>query len=198
MRTVDPIKHEEKRREILEAAGRCFARKGFQGATISSICAEAKISPGHLYHYFASKEAIVEALAAVGLASATERFRRIIEGPDVLAALVSEIERAKTRQIAGQALLMDMLAESGRNPAMAKILQKHTRVVLGLLVGFLRTGQSRGRIDPSLDPDLAAWSLLGVIDGWKTMTIRDPKFDRGKSLDALKALIIRFLAPPNP
>jgi TetR/AcrR family transcriptional repressor of uid operon len=41
MRKIDPVKHEEKRQEILEAAGRCFARKGFQGATISDICAEA-------------------------------------------------------------------------------------------------------------------------------------------------------------
>ncbi len=55
MRKLDPVKHEEKRREILAAAGRCFARDGFRGASISQICAEAGISSGHLYHYFASK-----------------------------------------------------------------------------------------------------------------------------------------------
>ena len=198
MRRVDPVKHDEKRREILDAAGRCFARKGFQGATISGICSEAKISPGHLYHYFTSKEEIVEAMAAAGLASGMELFRRIIEGPDVLAAFVAEIERVKTRHIAGQALLMDMLAESGRNPTMGKILQEHSRAVIALLAGFLRTGQSRGQIDPGLDPDLAACSLLSVFDGAKTLAIRDQNIDKLKSYDVLKILIIRFLTPPTP
>jgi TetR/AcrR family transcriptional repressor of uid operon len=67
MRKVDPVKHEEKRREILTAAQRCFARDGFQGASTSQTCKEAKNSPGHLYHYFASKEDIVKAIAEMRL-----------------------------------------------------------------------------------------------------------------------------------
>ena len=70
MRKLDPVKHEEKRREILNAAERCFVRDGLQGASISSICAEARISPGHLYHYFTSKEAIVSAMIEVRLEEA--------------------------------------------------------------------------------------------------------------------------------
>ena len=41
MRKLDPVRHEQRRREILAAAGRCFARDGFRGASISDICAEA-------------------------------------------------------------------------------------------------------------------------------------------------------------
>src|ERR1700726_4224170 len=62
MRKVDQAKHDEKRRHILEAAEGCFRRDGFRGASISDICAAAQMSPGHLYHYFDSKEAIIEAL----------------------------------------------------------------------------------------------------------------------------------------
>ena len=62
MRKVDPVKHGGKRAEILAAAERCFGRSGFYRATIAQICDEAAISPGHLYHYFASKEAIIAAI----------------------------------------------------------------------------------------------------------------------------------------
>src|SRR5215467_9131451 len=60
MRRLDPVKHEEKRQEILAAAKACFARDGFLGISIADICQEAGISPGHLYHYFDSKDAILD------------------------------------------------------------------------------------------------------------------------------------------
>ncbi|AXW40894.1 hypothetical protein CJO89_22165 (plasmid) [Ralstonia solanacearum] len=46
MRTIDPVKHEKRRQEILAAADRCFRRDGFRGASISNICAEARMSSG--------------------------------------------------------------------------------------------------------------------------------------------------------
>jgi len=64
---IGPAKHEEKRREVLDAAETCFVRAGIRGASISEISAEAKMSSGHIYHYFPSKEAIVAAMAAVGM-----------------------------------------------------------------------------------------------------------------------------------
>src|ERR1044072_9109410 len=55
-------KADARREEILKAAGACFKEKGLRGARISDICTRLKISPGHLYYYFKSKDAIVEAL----------------------------------------------------------------------------------------------------------------------------------------
>jgi TetR/AcrR family transcriptional regulator, repressor for uid operon len=198
MRKVDPVKHEEKRQEILEAAGRCFARDGLQGASISDICAEAKISPGHLYHYFASKEAIVAAMVEGGLEAASERFSQIVDSPDVLAAFASEVQQTKARpDRAGRVLLLDMLAEAERNPALAKVLQEHSRNVRRFLAEFIRRGQARGQIDPSLEPDLTAAILISVFDGLKTLSIRDPKIDAKKSTKLLTTLITRFLTPPQ-
>jgi AcrR family transcriptional regulator len=202
MRKLDPVRHEQKRREILEAAGRCFARDGFRGASTADICAEAKISPGHLYHYFDSKEAIVGAMAEAGLAAAAARFSEVVEAPDAVAAFIAEIDRVtgrhgRTRGAAGQRLLLDMLVEAGRNPAMARILHEHSRAVRMLLADFIRKGQARGQIDPGLDPEAAAAVLISVIDGSKTLAIRDPKLDVERTRDLLKLLIARFLTPPE-
>ena len=80
MRKVDPVKHEEKRRKILEAAAQCFGRSGFQGASISHICVEAGMSAGHLYHYFPSKEAILEAVALASLDRLQAAYENFFSG----------------------------------------------------------------------------------------------------------------------
>src|SRR5580704_11319022 len=91
MRKRDPIKHEEKRRQILEVAERCFLRDGFRGASISDICAEAQMSPGHLYHYFKSKEVIIRELTELHLQRVASRFEQMAEKTDVLEAFLDEI-----------------------------------------------------------------------------------------------------------
>lgn len=53
----------DRREEILAAAKRCFSRSGFHGTSMQEICAEARMSPGSLYRYFPSKEAIIAGIA---------------------------------------------------------------------------------------------------------------------------------------
>lgn len=196
MRTVDPVKHEGKRREILDAAERCFARKGFQGASISDICAEAGISPGRLYHYFPGKEAIVAAIMRIKLEAAMAWFARIMEENDPVALFVGEVGWLKDpHKIAGQALFLDMLAEAGRNPAMAAILREHHRKRLALLADFLRKGQECGRVDPGLDPEAAAGGLFSLFVGAKLMNLRDPEADLEKGIAVLQTMVLRFLNP---
>jgi TetR/AcrR family transcriptional repressor of uid operon len=196
VRTIDPVKHEERRKRILEVAERCFARDGFRGASISDVCKEAKISPGHLYHYFPSKEAIVRAITEKSLEYATERLARIIHKPDPIAAFVAALEGAELEQFHNRQLLaLDMLAEAGRNPIIADVLQERSHALRSLLASFLRTAQESGQVDQSLDPDLAAAVLQSIFDSMATMKIRDPAISRTESLDYVKLLIVRFLAP---
>ncbi len=198
MRKLDPVKHGEKRREILDAAARCFARDGFRGATISAICAEAGISPGHLYHYFASKEEIVRAMSEVGLAYAAERFSQIVHGPDTIATLFAEMERAKAhRGPGGQLLILDMLAEAGRNPAMGALVAEQSGKARAMLAAFLREGQARGQVDPALDPDLAAALLMSLLDGARALPIRSPGLDQRQVTALLQTVIRRLLTPPG-
>lgn len=53
----------ERRQGILEAAAVVFARKGFEKATTREIAAEASVSEGTIYNYFASKQQLLMALA---------------------------------------------------------------------------------------------------------------------------------------
>ena len=196
VRKVDPVKHEKKRAEILDAAERCFARHGFHGATIAQICEEAKISPGHLYHYFATKEAIVGAIAAAGLEYARSRSAQILEGAHPIATLVSEIELLNARrERAGPGVLLDVLAEAGRDPVIGDILRENSAGMRTLVSDFLSKGQNSGQIDPNLDTESAAAVLISIIDASKALSIRAPNLDPERRSKALKRLITRFLSP---
>jgi AcrR family transcriptional regulator len=196
MRKMDPVKHDEKRQEILEVAEACFIRGGFQGTSIAQICATAHISPGHLYHYFDSKEAIIDAIADKGLQKATCHFEAMMQGPNALDAITAQIEVMKNQpQHAGSILVLDMLAEAGRSPAMAKILQKQSKKICAFIADLLRRGQAGGHIEKTLDAEVTANLMLCLIDGTKGLLIRNPKANRGKCLEQFKVMLRRFLTP---
>ena len=197
LRKVDPVKHEQKRQQILGAAIRCFIRDGFRGASTTDICTEAGISPGHLYHYFPSKVAIIEAMIDMGLAHAAQRFEKILAAPDVIEALLADIEETSLRFRPAQILNLDGLAEAARNPEFAKIIERHTEAIRRMWRDFLRHAQSQGRVDPGLDPDATANILIAIIDGSRAMPIRNPKLDIKQSAAHLKTMLVRFLSPPE-
>ena len=77
----------ERRRIILDAAERSFTRAGFHRTTMQDVAAEAGMSPGNLYRYFPSKDALVAGLCErdrVGLATEFAEMRE--SGGDFLAA----------------------------------------------------------------------------------------------------------------
>ena len=59
MRTANLQHQTDRRATILDAAEHCFSRSGFHQTSMSDICQAAGMSPGNLYRYFPSKEAII-------------------------------------------------------------------------------------------------------------------------------------------
>ncbi|MFG1478893.1 TetR/AcrR family transcriptional regulator [Xanthobacter sp. V4C-4] len=191
MRKLDPVRHEEKRQEILAAANRCFERSGLKGASVADICKEAGISPGHLYYYFESKDAIIATLSDAWLSRTRARFERVVSAPrDLVGALVSEIGGlAPKGPKAGAELVFEMLAESTRNPAMAEMVQAHSRDLRALIAGVLREGQRRGDVRADLDVENVATVAVAMVDGLKTISLREPGADQEKSAALLRQML---------
>lgn len=82
MPKITKERREERRRQILKAATACFARKGFDATRVQDICREAGLSPGAVYIYFDSKDAIVRALAEKAQAAAQAQWDRITQEGD--------------------------------------------------------------------------------------------------------------------
>ncbi len=77
-------------------------------------------------------------------------------------------------------MLLEMLAEAARNPAVAEILHKHSKGMRDLLADLVRKGQDAGEVDSSLDADLVAAILMSVVDGSRNLAVRDPKTGQGQ------------------
>ena len=194
MRKVDPARYEEKRREILAAAETCLVRKGFGRTSIADICAAAEISPGHLYHYFESKEDIVAAIAELRLEAASEATGRILDAADPFAAFLDHLCRPKP---GSSPLLLELLAEASRDAAIASVMRTHSAGIRDLFAEILRRGQLDGKVDPALDLDLAACLLVGLVDGMKALAVRQPRLGRARLADMVETLVTRFLAAPR-
>ena len=161
---------DDKRRLILDAAVRVFAQQGYEASRVGDVAKEAGVAYGLVYHYFGSKDAVLEAvfheqwgrlLSAVAVAEETgetapEQLALVVkivlrawrDDPDLVRLLVREITRSPHIQ--------DELDEIGQ--AFASLRR------------IVARGQEEGTFRADIDPQLAAWMLYGgleeVLTGW--------------------------------
>ncbi|QFQ88838.1 TetR family transcriptional regulator [Paracoccus kondratievae] len=197
-RKIDPEQHEEKRQEVLAAAHRCFLRNGLQGASISMICKEAGMSPGHLYHYFPSKEAIIEQMADDYLAALHGHFGGHSQETPTATVLLSELwSMSGWDDLSHCRILFELLAEAGRNPRIHTILKDNTDGIRDLLTAALAAGQARGEVDPSLDPRHTSAVLVAVLDAAPMLPLMTDGLDFGESRKLITTMVSRFLRPQS-
>jgi len=197
-RKVDPEQHEGKRQEILAAAHRCFLRYGLQGASISMICKEAGMSPGHLYHYFPSKDAIVEQIADDYLTTLHAHFNAHAEDEPTATVLLSELWSMNGwDDLAHFRITFELLAEAGRNERIRAILKENTDGVRTLLTEALTAGQVHGEVDSGLDPKHTSAVLVALLDAAPMLPLMTADLDFEESRKLIMTMISRFLQPPG-
>ncbi len=162
---------EERRRQILDAAVRAFAKKGYHACRVSDIAEEAGVAYGLVYHYFDSKDAVLESVfremwgmmvAAINAIeeieeSPREQLRKSCaivlrtwrDYPDVVRVLVREVARS------GEQLQREVEEIAHAFAALQRIVER---------------GQEQGIFRTDLSPRLAAWIIYGALEeiltGW--------------------------------
>ncbi|MET7302447.1 TetR/AcrR family transcriptional regulator [Embleya sp. NPDC005575] len=195
MRTVDPVKHAAKRRQILEAAAACFADKGFHGTRTADICARAGMSPGNVFHYFPSKHAIIVALIEQEGVETAAYLAELAHAQDALAALFGLID-AVVRLAADPtyaSLTLDTAAEAQRDEGIAALVARNDRQLRAGIADLLRRAAAAGRIDDTLDPAGAATWVAAQIDGLFARIATDPDFAPLDQAPMLRLVLTRFL-----
>ncbi|PGD98195.1 TetR/AcrR family transcriptional regulator [Bacillus wiedmannii] len=81
MRTVK--EYEERRKEILETAERLFLTKGYTKTTVNDILKEIGIAKGTFYHYFKSKEEVMDEVIMRIIKEDVTKAKRIVSNPDI-------------------------------------------------------------------------------------------------------------------
>ena len=152
---------------ILEAAKVCFVRSGFQGASMQQICAEAGMSPGALYRYFRSKEAIIEAIAEADRADDAKLFAAILSNPNVVDGVVqgAMAHIRHMHETNSAPLFAEICAESMRNEAVASAVAKNMDEVLEVFREYLGSAVARGEIDPLVDIGSLLNTMMSMVHG---------------------------------
>jgi TetR/AcrR family fatty acid metabolism transcriptional regulator len=162
-----PENEPEKRRAILHAAVKVFAEKGYQGCRIADVARQAGVAYGLVYHYFRSKEELLESVFAEQWTIFDRSIRAIAEGPGAASEQLASICRfavdvLRTAPAAVRVLLLEVARTP--NALRAGSTRETFETTLGLVAGVVRRGQQAGELRAGIDPVVAAASLLGTLE----------------------------------
>ncbi|MDX6589007.1 MAG: TetR/AcrR family transcriptional regulator, fatty acid metabolism regulator protein [Solirubrobacterales bacterium] len=180
----------DKRRQILDAAVRVFARQGFHATRVSDIADEAGVAYGLVYHYFKSKDEVLNELFA-------ERW-------SLLLAAIEETDRAGGPHRARLAAVASFIIDSYRHdPELMKVIivevtraansfgQTHLpeiRSAYQSIAKIVAEGQEAGAFRRDIDPMFASMAFYGAVEqllsGWifDVIPTTDADFDQAKDL----------------
>ena len=188
----------DRRAEILDAAERCFARSGFHRASMQDICGEAAMSPGNLYRYFPSKEALIAGICERNRAEAVASFVMVDQAPEFFEGLAGLARHHLVDRTQDEvALCAEIMAESRRHPDIAKLFQNIETDIRGRIAGMLKQAAGRGEIRQDLDLDAAASVLMLLGDGMSWRRSVEPNFDAEKVLPLILTMVRGLLAKPD-
>jgi TetR/AcrR family transcriptional regulator, fatty acid metabolism regulator protein len=160
----------DKRRLILDAAVRVFARGGFHGSRVGDIAAEAGVAHGLLYHYFASKDEVLETVFRENFGELLERFRAVEASDEPAPEKLEGIAKILLRTWRNDPdLVTVMVREVARSPQLQSQVDE-VREAFAILERVIEEGQRDGAFRPDLDARLASWIVYGgleeVLTGW--------------------------------
>jgi TetR/AcrR family transcriptional regulator, transcriptional repressor of aconitase len=163
---------DDRRAQILAAARRCFLRDGFHGTSMQDLFAEANLSSGAVYGYFASKDDVIVAIAEENMQEIVAMIHTVAtaQEPDrtigATMAGIFEILRTKDQQDGLGGLAVLVWAEALRNH---DLREKFTTLLSQLradLTKVVRDHQRTGNMTTEVNADAIAGLLISTASGY--------------------------------
>jgi AcrR family transcriptional regulator len=160
----------EKRRVILDAAVRVFARRGYHGSRVGDIAEEAGVAHGLLYHYFSSKEQVLQTIFRENWGELLERFRSVEAADEPAGEKLGGIAKILLRTWRNDPdLVTVMVREVARSPQLQGQVEE-VEEAFAIVQRVIEQGQAEGTFRRDVDARLAGWIVYGgleeVLTGW--------------------------------
>jgi TetR/AcrR family transcriptional regulator, fatty acid metabolism regulator protein len=191
--------HEDKRQLILTAAVRVFARKGYHTCRVGDIAEEAGVAHGLLYHYFRSKEEVLDCVFRetwVDIVGAAHRVEETEEpARDRLTGIAKIMLRAWKRD---PELVTVVVREGLRSPDLQRRVAE-IRQAFQVIERIIARGQSAGEFRDDVDPRLASVVFYGALEeiltGWVLGTLPDGEDQIAAAERTVVEIVCGGLAP---
>jgi len=188
---------EAQRARIIAAAVACFAEKGFHKTSMRDIFKEAELSPGAVYNYFESKEAIIEAVCQLGRQEHQSIFQQQNLANGDLEAQVDAGLNGYREMLFGIPmreawLRADIMftAEALINPDLAKTGTANYQMIIEHLTAIAQRWIERGWVRPEHDAAAIAQVMFATVQGLGLQIIINPQLDLDAYFGVVKALLI--------
>lgn len=191
-----PVRGEARRQQVLDAASACFREHGFHGTSIQRISQAAGMSAGHIYHYFANKEAIVTGIVEQALHEALEQMHCIGEASksigvvEAVVAAAAEVIKAPAHE-RRTGLDLEILAEASRNPAIAIAIQRGGKIWRSKMRNLLLQLPALKRL-PRSELDSRITVMASMFEGLGIRALSDPSMSKA-STTAVVQRVLRTL-----
>jgi TetR/AcrR family fatty acid metabolism transcriptional regulator len=161
---------EEKRRLILDAAVRVFARTGYHESRVGDIAKDAGVAYGLVYHYFRSKDAVLQAVFQEAWGRLLAAIREVEESREPAPAQLRTVAKIVLRAWRDDPDLVRLLVrEVTRSGQLQREIDEISEA-FAALERIVARGQEEGTIRRDIDARLAAWILYGALEeiltGW--------------------------------
>ena len=154
-------------KDILDAAMRMFARKGVDDTKMQEIATEAGLSAGAIYRYFSSKEDLLRGVFAECTEEHRTLFAQAAIGTDSPSEALGEIGRSAWDDFKREGwrdnviLNLETALKATRQPEeLGAARREMLSALVELLEGLVEQGQAAGELDPSMDAQALATTLL--------------------------------------
>jgi AcrR family transcriptional regulator len=195
MPKVSAEHNEARRLQIIDAAYRCFARKGFHQATMRDIYQEAQLSPGAIYHYFRSKDAIIIASFERDLQRSLDLFENALHHADSLLALDQLIDffytgLASAAELGANRVNIQGWSEALINPEVLDAINRAFSSYRRMLAQLIYKAQQQGVVSAAVDPEAVGRILVSLYLGLELQTAWEPgEVEVNYYTTAVKALL---------
>ena len=155
------------------------------------------MSPGGIYQYFASKDAIIVAIVEKQREESTLIIAALEDPHDFVERLV-DIMRAilhAFRDPTYGRLGVEVFAEGSRNPHVREVLRRNETELKEAFSTALKKAQDAGQVDTGLSAEQLAEVLLALIAGLSSRAIVDPDYKPEQLSEVIETCIVRFLSP---
>jgi AcrR family transcriptional regulator len=183
----------DRRRQILAAAVKVFADKGFHASRVGDIAEEAGIAYGLVYHYYESKEDLLETIFRTTWAEMLARVREVEEAGVLAAEAVRQVTALLLRTWRRDPDLVRVLVrEVTRNQHVQQEIEEITQA-MEALERIIRRGQESGEFRSELDSRLSAVVFYGaleeVLSSWVLGQLPDRDEDIARAEQNLVAVL---------
>jgi AcrR family transcriptional regulator len=153
--------------EIIEAAAKVFAERGYHGCSTQDIADVHKIRQASLYYYFPSKEVALELVCMRGVEGFYETEKAIAEGPGTATERLSGLIRAHISPLLDRGNFMKVFLTQRQflPPHSRRKIRKVSRGIEANFETVLQQGQRSGEFRADLDTRLVTLSILSVVNG---------------------------------